>query len=98
MRSYQGHPPNPAEGWDKVGEFQDEGEGSWAVYRQQQGHSPDWGTYKVVAAQRATGRANYWFTRNDSTGQLGFGRDLHQIRASRPKLYEAVLAAMGDGA
>lgn len=98
MRSYQGHAPDPAEGWEKIGEFQDETEGSWRVYRQQQEHSPDWGTYKVAATEPVAGRANYWFTRNDSTGQLGFGRDLHQMRTARPKLYEAVLAATGEAA
>lgn len=95
-RTYIGHPPPTDTGWEKVSGFSDPELGVWEIHRQQQAHSPDWGTYKVFATERVPSRANYWFTRNDSTGQVGFGRDLALIRTNCAPLYRAVMAAIGE--
>ena len=95
-RTYIGHPPPADAGWERVGDFKHPDFGSWEIHRQQQEHSPDWGTYKVFATERVVGRANFWFTRNDSTGQTGFGRDLALLRTNCPPLYQAVIGAIGE--
>lgn len=96
LRTYIGHPPPADAGWERLDTFQHPEAGTWEVHRQQQPHSPDWGTYKVFSTERVPGRANYWFTRNDSTSQIGFGRDLAMMRTDRPELHRFVLAAIGE--
>ena len=94
-RTSMGHSPDPEAGWEKLSAVTVLDGGDWEIHRQQQPHSADWGTYKVFASQRVAGKANYWFTRNDSTGQVGFGRDLALMRTRRPNLYDATIAAIG---
>lgn len=89
-KKYLGRIPEVEEGWDQVGEYEDDDGVQWLVFFKPQEHTEDWITYKIVANGRAHGKANYWLVRNNKTGQLGFARDFALLREHRPKLHEHV--------
>lgn len=87
-KSYSGKPPTGDE-WEQIGGciVNDE---AWQVWRKEQAHTPDWGTYKICAIGKAKRKANYWFVRNDSTGQIGFAKDFAIMRETRPELHQTI--------
>lgn len=94
-KTYSGQIPT-GDDWAKVGEcFMDGVE--WHAFRKQQGHDPDWSTYKVCANGRAPNKANYWFVRNDRTGQLGFAKDFAIMRDKRPDLHAQIEKILKGG-
>lgn len=85
---YAGKQPEGEE-WKLISMCQSDGV-EWNVYRKEQDHDPKWGTYKICAIGKAPRKANYWFVRNDSTGQIGFAKDYAIMRDTRPQLHEQV--------
>ena len=63
----------------------------WNIFEKDQQHSNEWMTYKVCAEGRAPHKANYWFSRNAVTGQVGFTRDLTAMLDKRPDLYHGIM-------
>lgn len=88
QKLYAGKEPE-GEGWKLVSVCKSEGV-DWNVYRKGQDHDPKWGTYKVCAIGKAARKANYWFVRNDATGQIGFAKDYAIMRDTRPQLHEQI--------
>lgn len=88
-RTYKGNAPDRSKGWSVIGDWTDEDGVQWIVCRQQQAHTNEWSTYKIYAKGKAKFKANYWAVRKN-TGQLGFNRDMAQMRANRPELHAMV--------
>ena len=87
-----------ADGWRNVGRWTDDAEGGveWFFFAKDQDHSAEWKTYKVVANGRVENKANYWFTRNDKTMEVGFSRDLAAMIEGRPRLYERTMRILNQ--
>ena len=86
---YNGNAPKEND-WDRLLSWLDGNQVEWLVFRKEQDHSKEWNTYKVCANGKAENKANYWFARNDKTGQIGFGRDLALMNQNKPELYKKV--------
>jgi hypothetical protein len=67
----------------------------WLVFKKDQDHSDEWATYKICANGKAKGKGNYWAVRKN-TGQIGYARDMAQMREYRPKLHAFVEKIMID--
>jgi len=90
-KMYAGKVPSTEEAWSRIKTVVDPSDKSkWMVFSKSQAHTPDWMTYKVVADGRAEGKANYWFVRNSTTGQLGFAKDFAIMREKRPSLHSQI--------
>ncbi len=88
-RTYVGNAPDNSKGWSAIGDWTDGDGVQWIVCKQQQAHTDEWATYKIYANGKAKFKANYWAVRKN-TGELGFNRDMAQMRASRPDLHAMV--------
>ena len=95
MKSYQGKMPEAEDGWLVASSVKHDGV-EWIVCYKRQPHSDDWINIKVCANGRASGKANYWFTRNQMTGQIGFSRDLSIMREHKPDLHARVEKIVSD--
>ena len=85
---YAGNHPEVDSGWTKWFNVNSSDGVSWSVYLKSQDHDHEWVTYKVCANGKAHGKANFWFTKNTSTGQVGFGRDRELLKEHRPEVFE----------
>ena len=88
-RMYCGNAPKD-QSWVKVFSCLDEFQIQWLVFAKAQEHGEEWKTYKVCANGQAENKANYWFARNDKTGQIGYGRDLALMNQNKPELYQRI--------
>lgn len=99
-KTYAGNPDLLFESdeWKHCGAWVDKDNGSieWFVFFKPQAHNHEWRTYKVVANGRVPNKANYWFARNEKTGQLGFARDLASMSDHRPNLYKNTMRIISD--
>ena len=86
---YKGNAP-VGEEWVKVLSHIDKDKVEWFVFRKRQSHTNDWATYKVMANGNAEYKANYWFAKNEKTGQLGFARDMALMKAKHSELHMVV--------
>lgn len=94
MKTYKGDPDAmfESEEWKNLGYWVDqENKEEWFVFLKDQQHGNDWVTLKVVANGRVQRKANYWFTRNNQNGKIGFSRDLAIMADHRPQLYSNVM-------
>jgi hypothetical protein len=90
-KMYAGKVPTPNEDWRLLKTVPNPSDKtSWMVFCKPQEHTQDWVTYKIVANGRAQHKANYWFVRNSSTGQIGFAKDFAIMRETRPDLHAQV--------
>lgn len=90
----KGNIPPESSGWKLISQIDRLYGADWGVFRRSQGHSTEWAYYKIVAIDGAEEKANYWMARNDSTGQLGYTRDMAIMRAKRPDLHSRVEAIL----
>lgn len=95
-KQYAGNHPDLESGWIRWFEIQSNDGVSWSVYFKNQEHSDEWVTYKVCANGKASGKANFWFTKNTQTGQVGFGRDRELLKEHRPEIFERLESAIKE--
>jgi hypothetical protein len=89
-RIYKGSIPDKKDGWERVAACSDRDGTEWVLCRKEQSHDSTWATYKLCVNGQAPRKANYWFARNEETGQIGFSRDLAILREYRPYLHAMV--------
>ena len=98
MRTYRGNHPDIEAQWLQLN-YDIHADGcDWSVYEKEQEHSQQWRYYKIVAAEKAPLKANYWFAKNLVTGQIGYNRDMAMMRKTRPSLHVKVEQALADRA
>lgn len=91
--TFRGNHPQVNQDWVVIAELKDPEHGRWILYKRAMSNAGGWTQHKLVAAQWANDKANYWFGRHDD-GPI-HGQDLGKMVRHRRELYHRLLETLG---
>ncbi|MBK8974124.1 MAG: hypothetical protein IPM37_23195 [Hahellaceae bacterium] len=88
-KKFSGNKPNKKDGWVEVGKCFFDSFG-WTVFKMTKANNSGWSFFKISADEKVAVKANYRFSKNSETAEIGFKRDYLLLESGRPGLLSEV--------